>query len=221
VAAGAGQRPIGPDLLNVTRNRNPVWLKRWLAEPDKMLAEKDPLAMGLLAQYNNVAMPNMRLNGKDIQALVDYIGEESARIERQPKRSAEQAAPKDAKCPVCGMFVAKSPDWSASIMYKDGTRRFFDGPKDLFKYYLNPKKFDPALKRSDIAILSVKDYYSVAPIDGRKSYFVTGSDVLGPMGKELIPFAKKGDAEGFLADHKGRKLLRFEEITPVLLKTLD
>lgn len=35
---GAGG--IGPDLLGVTRQRDPRWLVRWLKEPDRMLAEK-------------------------------------------------------------------------------------------------------------------------------------------------------------------------------------
>jgi len=72
-----GKPPVGPDLLGVTRNRDRAWLTRWLAEPDKMLAEKDPLATTLLAEYGNVAMPNLRLNDVDIQALLTFIEEES------------------------------------------------------------------------------------------------------------------------------------------------
>ncbi len=74
---------IGPDLLNVTRKRDPAWLSRFIAEPDKMLAEKDPLAMALLAQYNNIPMPNLRLNNEEVEALITYIEEESRRMEHQ------------------------------------------------------------------------------------------------------------------------------------------
>jgi len=129
--------------------------------------------------------------------------------------------PKDAKCPVCGMFVAKYPNWSARITYRDGSTAYFDGPKDLFTYYLNPPKYDPAKKRGDIVSLQVKDYYSLASIDATKAYFVTGSKVLGPMGKELVPFARKDDAEGFRNDHQGRRVLGFPEVTLDLLKTLE
>jgi protein SCO1/2 len=76
-----GKRPIGPDLLNVTRKRDRAWLTRWMAEPDKMLAEKDPLAMSMLAEYNNLPMPNLRLNEMEIQSLFLYIEEESHRAE--------------------------------------------------------------------------------------------------------------------------------------------
>ena len=45
--------------------------------------------------------------------------------------------------------------------------------------------------------------------------------MLGPMGKELVPFARKDDAEGFMHDHRGIKILRFNEITRFVLKGLE
>ena len=74
------ERRIGPDLYNVTRQRDRKWLVRWLAEPDKMLQEKDPLAMSLLAQYKNIPMPNLQLNAADVTQLLGYIDQESRRI---------------------------------------------------------------------------------------------------------------------------------------------
>jgi nitrous oxide reductase accessory protein NosL len=41
------------------------------------------------------------------------------------------------------------------------------------------------------------------------------------MGKELIPFEKKAEAEEFLKDHRGERVLAFGEITPDLIKGLD
>lgn len=141
-----------------------------------------------------------------------------------PAAAAEKAPPapsaKD-KCPVCGMFVAPYPNWVGGILFKDGARFYFDGPKDLFAYYFAPGRYGSARKRADIAEIYVTDYYSVAAIDGRKAFYVVGSDVRGPMGKELVPFAKKTDADGFLKDHKGEKVLRFDEITPATLQRPD
>ena len=141
-----------------------------------------------------------------------------------PATAAEKAPPapsaKD-KCPVCGMFVAPYPNWLGAIVFKDGGRFFFDGPKDLFTYYLAPEKYGSARKRADIADIYVTEYYSVAAIDGRKAFYVIGSDVRGPMGKELVPFAKKADADGFLKDHHGRKVLSFDEITRATLNSLE
>jgi hypothetical protein len=50
---------------------------------------------------------------------------------------------------------------------------------------------------------------------------VIGSDVLGPMGHELVPHDSSEEAREFMQDHKGRRVLRFEEVTPELLKALD
>jgi copper chaperone NosL len=129
--------------------------------------------------------------------------------------------PANAKCPVCGMFVAKYPDWACSITFRDFTSVYFDGPKDLFTFYLDSGKYAPARKQSDIVGIHVRDYYSLAVIDGRQAFYVIGSNVLGPMGKELVPFAGKDAAEGFKRDHRGGKILRFAEITRSVLKGLE
>ena len=81
--AATGLRPIGPDLLGVTWKRDRAWLTRWMKEPNRMLAEKEPLAMALLAEYNNIAMPNLGLTMVDIQDLFAYIEEESRRVARK------------------------------------------------------------------------------------------------------------------------------------------
>ena len=118
------------------------------------------------------------------------------------------------------MFVARFPNWVASVTFKSGAKAYFDGPKDLFTYYVNPKAYDAAAKRSNIVRVTVKGYYSLKPIDARKAYFVSGSDVAGPMGAELVAFERKSDAMGFRKDHHGKRVLRFTEITPAVLKAL-
>jgi len=82
-APSPGKRNVGPDLAGVTLKRERAWLTRFIAEPDKMLAEKDPLALELLARYDNVVMPNLRLNAAEIQALLTHIEEESRRMEQR------------------------------------------------------------------------------------------------------------------------------------------
>ena len=69
---GNGDR-VGPDLAGVTARRDRAWLSRYLAEPDRMRAEGDPIATALFAKYNNVPMPNLRLSGIEIAALLSYL----------------------------------------------------------------------------------------------------------------------------------------------------
>jgi copper chaperone NosL len=125
------------------------------------------------------------------------------------------------KCPVCGMFVYKYPDWVAQALFRDGARLYFDGAKDFFKFYFNPSKYLPGKVRKDMVAVWVTDYYSLEGSDGFRAYYVIGSDVLGPMGRELIPLAREAEAREFLKDHKGKKILRFQEVTPEILNTLD
>ena len=75
---------LGPDLLAVTRNREKRWLLDWLKAPDKMLEKKDSIAMALYQQYNNLAMPNLRLNQQEAQAVLDYIDEVTGRMRPLP-----------------------------------------------------------------------------------------------------------------------------------------
>lgn len=125
------------------------------------------------------------------------------------------------KCPVCGMFVAEYRDFLAEIVFKDGFHAYFDGPKDMFRYYFEPEKYHPTRKRADIASVYVTDYYGLDIIDGFQSFYIIGSDVRGPMGNELVPIAGEQDAKAFMNDHKGKSVLRFHEVTLKVVNSLD
>lgn len=124
-------------------------------------------------------------------------------------------------CPVCGMLVSKYPNWTATVLYQGGHAHHFDGAKDLFKYLAELPKYAPGHRREDIATLAVTDYYNLAKIDARKAFYVIGSDVLGPMGHELIPLATRVDADEFLREHQGKKILSFDQVTRDLPARLD
>lgn len=76
----AAEQPLGPDLLGVTRKRDRTWLARWLADPSAMLAAQDPVATALYAEYDNVLMPNLRLNEREVISLIDYLDAEDRRM---------------------------------------------------------------------------------------------------------------------------------------------
>jgi copper chaperone NosL len=125
------------------------------------------------------------------------------------------------KCPVCGMFVAPFADWNASIEFNDSTTAIFDGAKDMFKYYLMIPKYNPPKSKNDVTDIFVKDYYAKTSFPARQAFFVIWSDVYGPMGHEPIPFQQEADARKFLKEHKGKKILRFKDITLQVIKSLD
>ena len=90
----------------------------------------------------------------------------------------------------------------------------------MFKYLFGLKKYNPKKKVENIVAVWVPDYYTTKLIDGREAYYVVGSDVLGPMGRELIPHQNEKAAVSFSKDHGGQRILRFKEIDSNLLESL-
>lgn len=128
--------------------------------------------------------------------------------------------PRDA-CPVCGMLVSKYPNWVATVVWKDGHAHHFDGAKDMFKFMHELPKYAPGHKPADIAGIYVTDFYNLGKVDGRNAFYVIGSDVLGPMGHELVPLASQEDAADFMKDHKGKRILRFDQVSAGVTQALD
>jgi nitrous oxide reductase accessory protein NosL len=136
-----------------------------------------------------------------------------------PTLAAEQAIAKDTRCAVCGMFVAKYPNWLATLTMSDGATLHFDGVKDMMVFFFNPGKYG-AKPGATVSEMKVNDYYSLSPLDARKAFYVVGSDVTGPMGHEFVPFAAKEAAEAFSKDHQGKKVITFTEITAALVEEM-
>jgi len=126
--------------------------------------------------------------------------------------------PADAKCPVCGMFVSKYPKWAAKMEY-DGKQYYFDGVKDMMKYYIFDGDF--VYDRTHITKITVSDYYTLEEIAAKEAFYVLDSDIFGPMGRELIPFKSKKSAQAFMDDHNGKAMLVFDEITDKMVMALD
>jgi protein SCO1/2 len=73
---GAGDS-VGPDLVNIAQRRDRVWLTNYLLEPDRMLAQHDPIAMSLFEKYQTVRMPNLGLSLENVDQILKYISKES------------------------------------------------------------------------------------------------------------------------------------------------
>lgn len=115
------------------------------------------------------------------------------------------------RCAVCGMFVAKYQPWITQLHVAGQDPEMFDGVKDMMAYYYKPSAYGGSGDMAEAEIW-VKDYYTLKWIDGRGAFFVVGSDVMGPMGEELIPFDSQSAAENFMKDHKGKEVMKFADI---------
>ncbi|MCH9740065.1 MAG: nitrous oxide reductase accessory protein NosL [Epsilonproteobacteria bacterium] len=161
------------------------------------------------------------LKGMRFQALSLYLWEVK-RVETLGQSVEIVKVTKEEKCPVCGMFTYKYPKWAAQIFY--GEKHYsFDGVKDLMKFYFDPLRWGKYenSNQEKITKILVTDYYTQKAIDGTKAYYVIGSDVLGPMGNELIPFEKEANAKTFLSDHSGKSIIRFDKIVEKEVYKLD
>ena len=80
---------LGPDLLGISDRRERRWLNQYLAEPNKMRAAKDPIALELAAR-NKVLMPQLNLTQEERNNLMLYMEAQDALL---PKPGAQQAVP--------------------------------------------------------------------------------------------------------------------------------
>ena len=101
------------------------------------------------------------------------------------------------RCAACGMYPHRYPQWQTQVIFTDGTMAAFDGNKCMFRFLLNMQKFAPERKAEQVAAIWVKDFKTGKWLDGKAGHYVIDSKVMGPMGKELIPFATRAAAEEF------------------------
>lgn len=71
-------RLVGPGLAGVTTRRDHAWLKRFIMQPDQVLASGDSIANALLLEYQ-VPMPNIGTTDAEAEALIAFLsGAEAA-----------------------------------------------------------------------------------------------------------------------------------------------
>jgi len=183
----------------------------------------DPFSYNLINELKADIKMNNRcgeLKEPELQAVALYLWD----VARKELKSEQFITVKEGdKCPVCGMFVHKYPKWASKIVFTKNSEKsylVFDGVKDQLKFVYNPAKWGD-YKDIKITEILVTDYYTNKAVDGKNAFYVIGSDVYGPMGKELIPFSTKKYAETFMADHNGQKILKYDEITSAMVYKLD
>ncbi len=164
-----------------------------------------------------------KMDEKQLQMIALYLWDVKRIEKKSDKKATHINVPKIEKCPVCGMFVYKNSKWAAVLEIVQNnkiTKLYFDGVKDLVKFYFKPGKWGN-YKNIKIKGVILTDYYNQTAIDGLLAVYVSGSDVLGPMGKEIIPFSNKENAMTFIKDHGGKLINSFGEISSKIIKMLD
>ncbi len=64
---------VGPDLAGVTSRREENWLMRQIGDPEGLIAEKDPIALQLLQESDDIPMVSLGLSDEEVVAVIAYL----------------------------------------------------------------------------------------------------------------------------------------------------
>ena len=133
---------------------------------------------------------------------------------------AARPVPADVRCPVCGMYPSRSPDWAAQVIFANGDAQFFDSPLSLFMYLRDVARYSPRRSAGEIVAHYVTDVSSRSWVDARSAFYVTGSTAKGPMRAGNLPaFASQEKAREFAAQ-RGGKVLAYADVDAGLVAQL-
>ena len=79
---GRGRR-VGPDLAGVSQRRSVEWLRRWLADPPRMLL--DPSVRAEFKDYPT-PMPKLDLSDREVDLLVEFLTSAPSTTSRSSER---------------------------------------------------------------------------------------------------------------------------------------
>lgn len=129
-----------------------------------------------------------------------------------------QISPKD-RCPVCGMFPAKRPQFAAAMVLGDGRTFYFCANGCLLRAWRDaPRHLSVAADA--IHQMVVLDFFSGEVLDAHEAWWVVGSEVIGPMGPALVALRTEQDAERFRERHGGKIVFRLSQVDDALWKML-
>jgi len=108
------------------------------------------------------------------------------------------------------MYPARYPQFNCQIVFKDGSYEAFDSAVGLLVYLLFPDK--TGIKLKPIAKIYFRDYVKEGWLESGKTFFVTGSEIMGPMGIEFLPVDSEQAAKEIKKQAKGQNITHFKGI---------
>ena len=149
-------------------------------------------------------------------------------------------------CAKYGIDTSAHPEFRAYARLKDGSALAFASPKAMFAYFFESgssgANFSEASAGANSASkntasgnlgesnstnanfgdaeLYVTDYASGEILRAQDAFYVFGSVLQSARGDDLITFARLRDAQDFMREKKGHKILQFREISSKLIDYL-
>ncbi|MGD9486925.1 MAG: nitrous oxide reductase accessory protein NosL [Calditrichaceae bacterium] len=140
----------------------------------------------------------------------------SKKEEPKTENLSNEAAAETHYCANCGMKTNDYPVWEKTMVSADHGTEYFDSAKCMFTVLL-----DSAKAPGQISEIITKDFVTSNEIDAREAYYVIGSDVMGPMGKDLVSFGSRNAAQTFVSEHGGDEVLAFDEVNMGVIQKLS
>ncbi|MFR8441081.1 MAG: nitrous oxide reductase accessory protein NosL [Campylobacter sp.] len=175
----------------------------------------------------------------------DKTGSDSAQNSK-PARDLAWLKDVNLTCAKYGIDTSAHPEFRAYARLKDGSALAFTSPKAMFAYFwggessganfsgasagANSESKNPiggnlgevnsTGANFDGAELYVTDYASGEILQAQDAFYVFGSVLQSARGDDLITFARLRDAQDFMREKKGHKILQFREISAKLIDYL-
>ena len=149
-------------------------------------------------------------------------------------------------CVKYGIDTSAHPEFRAYARLKDGRALAFSSPKAMFAYFFEGENLsgnngaasaeENLMSKNSAsgnfgesnstnanfggAELYVTDYASGEILRAQDAFYVFGSVLQSARGDDLITFARLRDAQDFMREKKGHKILQFREISAKLIDYL-
>lgn len=123
----------------------------------------------------------------------------------------EGSAQAPSRCDNCGMRIDPQSGWRAGGQSETGETVAFDTPKCMFRYYH---------QHGGVGRPWAIEYYSQEQRPARDLFYVLGTDLEGPMGRDLVPVAGHDAAQRLMRDHHGERVLAFDEVSSEIVESL-
>lgn len=133
---------------------------------------------------------------------------------------APRAVAADARCPVCGIYPARSPEWAAQAIFANGDAHFFDSPLSLFQYLANVGQYSAGRTAHDLVARYVTDAETGGWTAAETAMYVDGSSARGPMRAGNLPAFASAEAARRFTERRGGRVVGFESVDAALLERL-
>lgn len=82
---------VGPDLQGVGERRSEDWIIRFVQRSQELVQSRDPDAVALFEEFNQITMPDQALTAQEIRSVLEYISRVGSAAQTQP--DVAQATP--------------------------------------------------------------------------------------------------------------------------------